>query len=61
MLNQGPWMIVGHYLVVQRWRPKFDPFDDNFKKLTIKVYVLELPTEYYNKNLLWHVGMLLGE
>ncbi|KAF7833012.1 uncharacterized protein G2W53_015345 [Senna tora] len=36
-LHEGPWMIPDHYLVVQRWRPDFDPFEDNFNRLAVWV------------------------
>ena len=34
-LQNGPWMITKHYLIVQGWRLKFDSFNKDFKKLAI--------------------------
>lgn len=31
----GPWMVLDHYLVVQRWRPEFRPFEEEFKKVAV--------------------------
>ncbi|KAJ1406797.1 Zinc finger, CCHC-type [Sesbania bispinosa] len=35
----GPWVIMGHYLVVQRWKPEFLPYEDEFKRWghTVKI------------------------
>ncbi|XP_061348788.1 uncharacterized protein LOC133294125 [Gastrolobium bilobum] len=35
VLQEGPWIVADHYVVVQRWRPFFDPYDEGFKKLAI--------------------------
>ena len=59
-LQNGPWMIARHYLVVQRWRLDFDPFNEEFKKLAIWVRVLRLPLEYYNKCFLLKLGNSIG-
>ncbi|KAF7827190.1 uncharacterized protein G2W53_018354 [Senna tora] len=34
-LEEGPWLIFDHYLVVQCWRPDFDPFEDKFNNLAV--------------------------
>ncbi|XP_028800323.1 uncharacterized protein LOC114755608 [Neltuma alba] len=30
--QEGPWMIVDHYLIVQHWRPNFDPWEAELQK-----------------------------
>lgn len=59
-LQEGPWMIAGHYLLCQRWRPEFKPFEDHVRKQAVWVRVPELPIEYYKKNILWEVGNEIG-
>uniref|UniRef100_A0A2C9UAB1 DUF4283 domain-containing protein n=1 Tax=Manihot esculenta TaxID=3983 RepID=A0A2C9UAB1_MANES len=33
-LLEGPWMIADHYLIVRRWCPNFDPFNEKIESLT---------------------------
>ncbi|KAJ1410052.1 hypothetical protein SESBI_22287 [Sesbania bispinosa] len=33
VLENGPWMIMDHYLVIQKWCPEFFPFEDNLRRL----------------------------
>ncbi|XP_061362264.1 uncharacterized protein LOC133306016 [Gastrolobium bilobum] len=35
VLEDGPWIIADHYVVVQRWRPFFNPYDDEIIKLAV--------------------------
>ncbi|KAJ8773380.1 hypothetical protein K2173_028557 [Erythroxylum novogranatense] len=28
VLKAGPWIVVGHYVTLQKWRPNFDPISD---------------------------------
>lgn len=28
VLNNGPWIILGHYLTIKRWKPEFCPYED---------------------------------
>ena len=53
VLSEGPWLIADHYLVVQRWRVNFDPFNDDIQKIAIWVQIPRLPIEFYNKHFLW--------
>ncbi|KAJ1403148.1 hypothetical protein SESBI_27555 [Sesbania bispinosa] len=36
-LFEGPWLIADHYLLVQHWRPLFDPLDYTIKKVAVWV------------------------
>ena len=60
MLQNGPWMILEHYLMVQRWHPEFDPSNEEFKKIAIWVRILGLHLEYYNKIFLSCIGKIVG-
>ncbi|KAF7827296.1 uncharacterized protein G2W53_018460 [Senna tora] len=56
----GPWMIADHYLIVQRWRPNFDPFDENdVTRIAVWVRIPNLPLEFYNVRCLGRVGCLI--
>lgn len=53
-------MILGHYLIVQRWHPELFPNEDELKRVAVWVRVPGLPIEYYDKHILWSIGNCLG-
>lgn len=55
-LLEGPWMIADHYLIVRRWCPNFDPFNEKIESLTVWIRFLCLPIEYYDEGFLMKVG-----
>ncbi|KAF7844636.1 putative RNA-directed DNA polymerase [Senna tora] len=60
--QEGPWLIADHYLIVQRWRPNFDPYNGNeVTKIAAWVRVPNLPLEFYNAKCLCRVGNLIGK
>lgn len=61
VLSEGPWVIAGHYLLVQSWKPNFDLFHEQIKKMAVWVRLPFLPFEYYQPKLLCRVGNLLGK
>ncbi|KAJ1378330.1 Zinc finger, CCHC-type [Sesbania bispinosa] len=61
VLEGGPWMIAGHYIVIQRWQPKFSPYEDDLRRVAVWVRVPGLPIEYYDKRVLWRIGNVLGK
>ncbi|XP_061360506.1 uncharacterized protein LOC133304482 [Gastrolobium bilobum] len=60
VLEEGPWIVNDHYVVVQRWRPFFDPYDDQFKKLAVWTRIPGLPIELYTAHHLWKIGNFFG-
>ncbi|RYR54812.1 hypothetical protein Ahy_A06g030084 [Arachis hypogaea] len=56
----GPWMIAGHYLIVQRWRPFFLESENEVKKISAWIQIPNLPTKLYNHKFLWRVGFVIG-
>ena len=60
VLQEGLWLITHHYLIVQRWRLKFDPYEDNFWKIVIQAHIPGLPIEFYNMHFLWRLGNKTG-
>lgn len=59
-LQEGPWMVAGHYLLCQRWRPEFNPFEDHVRRQAVWIRIPGLPIEYYKKPILWEVGNEVG-
>ncbi|XP_061350081.1 uncharacterized protein LOC133295288 [Gastrolobium bilobum] len=60
MFQNGPWVVTQHYLVVQRWRPLFDPYKEEVRKLAIWLRIPSLPIELYSTQHLWKIGNLFG-
>ncbi|XP_061374680.1 uncharacterized protein LOC133316898 [Gastrolobium bilobum] len=58
--QQGPWVVADHYLIVQRWRPNFDPYDDKVKKLAVWIRIPGVPREFYTHKDLWRMGNMVG-
>lgn len=42
-LEGGPWLVAGHYLMCQRWKPEFEPEDNNVHKQAFWVRISGLP------------------
>ncbi|XP_028769767.1 uncharacterized protein LOC114727234 [Neltuma alba] len=60
-LQEGPWMIGDHYLLVQRWRPNFNPWRaDQQKRIAAWIRIPDLPVKLYNVESLWQLGNLVG-
>ncbi|XP_061361919.1 uncharacterized protein LOC133305695, partial [Gastrolobium bilobum] len=60
VLEEGPWIVNDHYVVVQRWRPFFDPYDESVKKMAVWVRIPGLPIELYTARYLWRIGNIFG-
>lgn len=45
MLEGSPWMIIGHYLTVSKWRPKFRPLAAMVSTTLVWVIFLGMPLE----------------
>lgn len=61
ILSGGPWKIMDHYLVVQRWKPNFRPSMASIGKMAIWIRLPELPIEYFNMDMLMDIGKQLGK
>ncbi|XP_057746431.1 uncharacterized protein LOC130965690 [Arachis stenosperma] len=59
-LMEGPWMVAGHYLIVQRWRPFFLSGSTEARKIAAWIRIPNLPIELYNHRFLWRVGSAIG-
>ena len=59
-LFEGPWLVVDHYLLVQRWHPLFKPSDKVVQKLAVWIQIPELPVELYIETFLVRDGAKFG-
>ncbi|XP_031124199.1 uncharacterized protein LOC116026910 [Ipomoea triloba] len=57
---EGPWIIMGHYLVVQEWTPNFDPTENKTEKLTVWLWLPAIPIEYFDEDFLKKIGKQIG-
>lgn len=59
---EGPWMIDDHYLLVQRWRPNFNPWRaDRQRRIAVWVRIPNLPMELCTVKSLGLIGNMIGK
>ncbi|KAI9116896.1 hypothetical protein K1719_011895 [Acacia pycnantha] len=59
--EEGPWMIEDHYLIVQRWRPNFNPWKADLQcRIAAWVRLPDVPFEFYNIESLRRIGHMIG-
>ncbi|KAI9108079.1 hypothetical protein K1719_020952 [Acacia pycnantha] len=60
--QEGPWMIEDHYLIVQRWRPNFNPWKADLKcNIAAWIRLPDVPFEFYNVESLRRIGNMVGK
>nr|KYP46870.1 Transposon TX1 uncharacterized [Cajanus cajan] len=59
-LFEGPWLVIDHYLIVQRWRPFFLTHAKKVQKVAVWIRIPRMPIELYNSRFLTRVGNILG-
>ncbi|XP_019237871.1 PREDICTED: uncharacterized protein LOC109218010 [Nicotiana attenuata] len=60
-LYGGPWFLLNHFLSVRQWESKFIASSTQLTYSAIWVRLLELPTEFYDEQILYKVGSKLGQ
>lgn len=60
-LHGGPWFVLNHFLSVRQWEPKFIASATQLTYSAIWVCLPELPTEFYDEQILYKVGSKLGQ
>lgn len=60
LLFEGPWIIQGHYLAVQRWSPNFNPYCNKVRKVAIWIRVPTLPMHCYSEECMYELGNMIG-
>ncbi|OMO78091.1 hypothetical protein CCACVL1_14659 [Corchorus capsularis] len=61
VLTGGPWKILDHYLLVQRWKPNFKPSSASFGTTAVWIRLPELPIEYFAEEELLQLGRFVGK
>ncbi|KAL7235893.1 hypothetical protein ACSBR1_019221 [Camellia fascicularis] len=56
----GPWVILDHYLTVQKWEPNFKALEAFETTTAVWVRFLELPIEYFQEKVLYTIAKQLG-
>ncbi|KAK2384819.1 zinc ion binding / nucleic acid binding protein [Trifolium repens] len=59
-LEDGPWLIYDHYLIVREWSPNFYPNEATIDKASVWVRIPDLPIEYYDAKVLHFIGNRIG-
>ena len=59
-LTEGPWVIFGHYLIVQPWTPHFDSTLTNIDSTIVWIHLPSMAFHLYDKRILQKVGQLVG-
>lgn len=61
VLEEGLWIVLRHYLTVNRWKPNFRPLMETISSTMIWCQLPDLPIEFFNDDLLMRVGNYLGK
>lgn len=56
----GPWILAGQTLVVQKWRPEFDPNTEKINHMSVWVRILGAPVRFFKDKVLKLIGKILG-
>ncbi|CAN1177930.1 hypothetical protein LINPERHAP2_LOCUS33385 [Linum perenne] len=57
----GPWMVNDHYVVIQEWRPYFQPEETFLSTLRVWVRLPGIPFEYFDSAILKLIGDRIGK
>ncbi|XP_024200319.1 uncharacterized protein LOC112203614 [Rosa chinensis] len=55
-----PWILSGQTLVVQKWRPDFDPMIANIGKMALCVRICGLPVKLFKNYTIAAIGKIFG-
>lgn len=61
VLAQGPWIIMGHYLIVQPWSPQFDSSKEKIESIIAWIRLPGMALYYYHKRVLRMLGQVIGK
>ncbi|KAL7263186.1 hypothetical protein ACSBR1_001375 [Camellia fascicularis] len=56
----GPWIVMDHYVTVRKWQQDFKSDEAEEDTTMIWVQFPNLPIEYYNKKILYHITKVIG-
>ncbi|KAH9698593.1 DUF4283 domain-containing protein [Citrus sinensis] len=58
-LTEGPWTVMGQYLIVQQWSPSFDVASNKIEKIVAWIRLAEMNIHFYHKNIR-RLGEIVG-
>lgn len=61
VLCGGPWILPGQTLLVQKWRPDFDPLEEKICRMALWVRICGLPVKYYKHFTIAKIGKIIGD
>ncbi|KAL7191233.1 hypothetical protein ACSBR2_023327 [Camellia fascicularis] len=56
----GPWVVLDHYVMVRKWQQDFKSDEAEEDTTAIWVRFPNLPIEYYDEKVLYHIAKILG-
>ncbi|CAL5359792.1 unnamed protein product [Camellia sinensis] len=56
----GPWVVMDRYVTVRKWQPDFKSDEAEEDTMAIWVRFPNLPIEYYDDKVLYHISKVLG-
>jgi Domain of unknown function (DUF4283) len=59
-MYNGPWVILGHYLTLTKWRPNFRPSLEKVSSTLVWIRFPEVPIEFFEESVLLKMGNLVG-
>lgn len=60
VLEGGPWIVMGHYLTVAKWKPNFRSSDGNMQTTLVWVRFPDLPIELFDEEVLYAICNVVG-
>lgn len=60
VLEGGPWMVLGSYLTISKWRPNFTPNDHIGSTTLVWIRIPNIPIEMSKEPILMRMGNKLG-
>lgn len=60
VLIEGPWTVMGYYLVVQQWNSSFDVSTNRIDKIVAWIRLAKMNIHYYHKNIIRRLGGIVG-
>ena len=61
MLTEGPWIIGGHYLTIQKWKPNLNPTTERITSTAAWIRFPEMPIKYLDQKILTQIGNKIGK
>lgn len=60
VLEGGPWMVLGSYLTISKWRSNFTPNDHIGSSTLVWIRIPNIPIEMFKEHILMRMGNKLG-